>query len=215
MKDVAKKSRVMTEKGFVFKCGTKAANSAAAFISAHREFLMSGTLKNVSEPILSKMDAGDILPKLALEELRKAVFSHMLAQQAAEIKNSIGKTREYTSTKKHTATIYDKNNNVLTFIDSKGQTQDLTKSFNLPQEAERWVDLRLVEQSAGAFAVIKHSNTNQETVVNRESSYMSRGALSRVFKPQKVALHKNTSKRSASLRSHMQVKQDYASFSRG
>ena len=215
MKEGQKKTRVMTEKGFVFKCGTKAAHSASAFISTHREFLMSASLKNVSEPILSKMDAGDIMPELALEQLRQAVFNHMLAEQAHQIESNFGKTREYTTSKKHTATLYDKDNNILTFIDSKGQTQDLVKSFNLPQEAERWVDLRLVEQAAGAYAVIKHSNTNQETVVRRESSYMNRGALSRVFKPQKVALHKNTSKRSASLRSHMQVKQDYANFSRG
>ncbi len=211
----SKKERKMTEKGFVFKCGTKAANSAAAFIAAHRDFLLTGTLKSVTEPILNKMDEGNILPTPALEELKNAVFTHMIIREGEAIENSIGKTREYSSNKNHIATIYDKDNNVLTFVNSKGETKDLVKSFNLPQEAERWADLRLVEQAAGSYAIVIHSNTNQQSVISRETSYMQQGSLSRIFKQKKTALHKIISKGSGSLKPKMKCKHDHASFSRG
>lgn len=189
--------RKMTLKGFIKKAS--AAKSAIGFISQYREYMLTGELAPLTEPILVKLDNHELLPTPALKDITDVVFAHMLAQESLKAQESLEKVSSPRSPKAVTATLLSPKGNEL---DSKG--------FDLSQEAERWLDRRLVESAPGCSGKILHSKVKELTVeVSRED------AFSRVYKERKMASHKKTGVSMSKLGFGVKVKNDRFHFSHG
>src|SRR5271166_4917515 len=137
--------RQMTPKGFLAKLSTKAANSAAGFILAHRQWLTTGELASVTSPILAKLDTKELLPTPALKELGQAVMNHIIVQDQRRAEASMEGAQQSGTTKPWVATIYDSKGLICTKLNSDGEEEELVKGFDHPQEADRWVDRRLYD----------------------------------------------------------------------
>lgn len=149
-------ARKMTAKGFYKKLNSKAAASALGFIAAHREYLMSGELSELTKPILDKIDAGELYPTPAILELKQVVACHILNMEKAKADKAIERASRNSgrSSKAFEAVILDSVGRIV--LDDDGK--DLRKTFDKPQEAERWVDRRLFEHPNTIGEVIHHGS---------------------------------------------------------
>jgi hypothetical protein len=152
----AKKPRAMTVKGFLSKASKQGVGSAAGFIKQHREWLTTGSLAAATLPILTKLDACEIYPTPALEMLSTVVLGHHYAAVQAEHEEAQVQAEEAPrgSSKKWVATIYNAAGQVQTRINPKGEEEDLTKGFDLEQDANRWVDRRLFDGCPDWFGTV-------------------------------------------------------------
>lgn len=183
--------RVMTPKGFLHKTTTKAAGSALAFLASYREYLLTSEVSVVTSPIIARLDAGEILPTPALEEVKAAVFTHMLASDALKAEAAIEKQQQPKKTKPHVAMIYDETGVIATRLNEEGEVEELIKAFDMPQDAMRWIDRRLVEAAPRSYATLDHTKTvgagsaMQETITRNESfERIYKVARGPVMKPQ-------------------------------
>lgn len=168
-------ARNMTPKGFLHKTTTKAASSALAFLAQYRDYLLTGEVAIATSPIIARMDAGEIMPTPALEEVKAAVFAHMLAADTLKAEASIEKEQAPRKTKPHVGTIYEETGAIATRMTEDGP-EDLIKSFDLPQDCLRWIDRRLVEAAPRSYATMDHVKTAQQETISRDESH------ERVFK---------------------------------
>jgi len=137
------KIRQMTPKGFLFKSNS-AKVSPAAFIAAHREWLLTGKLAEVTSPILAKLDAKELYPTMALSQVKEAVLAHHLTSEIEIAEAAMNAPpKESAVQKNYLATVFDSEGNIAFGMNSKGEEVSLQKEFALPQEASRWVDRRL------------------------------------------------------------------------
>lgn len=143
----------MNHKQFLVKSGS-AKVSAMAFIQSAREFLCTGELSQLTQPILSKVDSREVMPTPALDELRQIVYNHMLLQ--AQVK--VNSPKQVQATKNYLASVYD----------SEGELLE-SKYFDSSVSAESWIDNQIVE-SVDDYGVITCSHTNIEIKVNRLDS---------------------------------------------
>lgn len=208
--------RSMSAKGFLHKCKSKAANAAAGFLAAHREWLTTGELSSVTSPILAKFDSGELLPTPSLDAIKQAVFGHMLASDAAKAERQIEEGQNPTSNKNFICTILNEKEEVQTrFNEAKGEDEDLIKGFETPQEAERWADRRLFEGGSDWFAQVEstkiHLTSGQPFTfyVEREESF------ARILKKPKPAVSKTRGVSTSKLGFGVKVSNDRSSFSRG
>lgn len=201
--------RKMTPKGFLHKTTTKAANSAAAFLATYRDWLETGELAKLTSPILVKLDQGTLLPTPALNEVKAAVLAHIFESDKQKVEASIEAALEPKKTKPWIVEILNAEGVLQTRIDSQGEEEELTKSFDLAQEADRWADRRLFEGASDWYAKVSHVSIPVVTYIQRSDS------IARILKqPKGPAIHQKavTTK---TLGFGVRAKQDRASFSRG
>lgn len=199
--------RNMTPKGFLHKTTTKAANSAAAFLAQYREYLTTGELASVTSPILRKLDDKELLPTPALKMVAVAVMGHIIATDKAKAEEAIERATAPAATKTWVAVIKDSGGNVCTKLNSDGEEEDLLKSFEHPQEADRWVDRRLFDGASDWYGEVEGLGTL--VTVSRAD------AIARILKqPKGPAIHQRGTS-TKTLGFGVKAKQDRASFSRG
>lgn len=202
-----KKERKMTAKGFLHKASTKAANAAAGFIAQHRAFLETGELAEFTSPILNKLDQKEILPTPALDAIKAVVLGHMLAMQVKQAEETIAKGEATGTSKPWTATIYNAKGEVCTRINEKGKEEDLSKTFDLSSDADRWVDRRLFDGASDWFGVIQGHGV--------ESTIIREDAIARILKQKKGPATRKVGSTSSSLGFKAKAVQDRCYFSRG
>lgn len=201
--------RKMSPKGFLSKTKTKAANSATAFLATYREYLTTSEVAIVTSPIIAKVDAGELLPTPALEEIKNAVFQHMLVLDSQKHEAAIAKQQEPKKTKPHVATIYLETGVIATRINAEGEEEELIAAFDMPQAAMRWIDRRLVEAAPRSYATLDHTKTVQSETINRDE------AFERVFKVGKGPVIKPQSKSTPRLSFGVKAHPSRATFSHG
>lgn len=203
-----KKTRQMTARGFLAKTNTKAANSAAAFLQAHRDYLTTGELASATSPILAKLDAKELLPTPALHEIAQAVLNHIVESDRQKLEANIEKASSPSGANKPwLAQIIDAHGNICTRLNAQGVEEDLIKGFDHASDADRWVDRRLYEGASDWHGEVDGLGTH---------TYTSRlDAMSRMDKkPKGPAIHQR-GKSTKTLGFGVRAKQDRASFSRG
>lgn len=194
----------MTHKGFLAKTKTKAANSALAFLSAHSEFLLTGALAPLTRPILIKVDAKELLPTEGLKQIKDVVFSHMMALDMAKAQESLTRSEDLKITKPYKVTLFSAVDGSVIQEDKK----DLIKGFDMAQDAERWADLRLVENPNSRAEIAWHGNTTL-TLVTRDE------AFARVYPKSKGGATKRTGVNMSKLGFGVKASQTRSHFSRG
>lgn len=166
-----KKTRVLTPKSFLVKTTQKAAASAAGFLQAHRDFLLTGELASVASPIIARLDARELLPTPALGEIQRAVLSHIVACDQAKLEEKmVQPSAGGGSQKPWLATIRDEKGNICTRINSKGEEVDLVQAFDTAAPADRWCDRRLVEGASDWYALVEHTLSPVVTRIDRNEA---------------------------------------------
>lgn len=217
IKQENKKPRVMSIKGFLHKSTTKAANSASGFISQYREFLTTGSLAEVTTPILVKLDAGELMPTPALQEIRNVALQHMLqldVQKAVAEITSTEEIKEPGTSKNYLAHIYDANGNTCVRVNAKGEEEYLIKGFDDGERAKEWVDRRLFEGASDWYGEFTHQKItlkgNPWTVRIERSD-----AIARILKAKKKPVIRQPKTTTSKLSFGVKAVQSRASFSRG
>lgn len=212
-----KKERVMSPKGFLHKTTTKAAASASAFLAQYRDWLSTGEVAIVTAPILAKLDSKELLPTPALSEIINAVYTHMVVSEIRKGEEAMARREAgpQSKPKNWIVTVYDSRGNIATRINAKGENEELTKSFDLGQEADRWADRRLVEGEPDCIAVVQHA-----TILNRHGEPLSqtilRGdAMARAFAASKGPVMRKTGGTTSSLSFRPKAHNDVSKFSHG
>lgn len=211
-----KKTREMSDKMFLHKATTKAANSALAFLNAHRDFLLTGSLRQVTEPILSKMDSGDEMPTPTKDAIVNAVYQHMIGNMIDSGTKKIEKesSGEHTTTKNYMATVLNSKGEVCKALNRAGELVDLVKGFDDGERAKGWLDRRLFDGELDWYGQIVHQSITikgepmQELVLRPDS-------IARILKKKKQPTMHERGKSTPSLGFGVKAKQDRASFSRG
>lgn len=166
-------TRKMTPKTFLKKLNSKAAASAIGFLAAHREYLTSGELADTLRPIVEKVDQGQLMPTPALSEIRQAVMDHILAAELAKAEKAIARANKPggtgSATKPFQAVILNSAGIVQTYVNNQGEEKEYRQNFRLPQEAERWVDRRLVDGAPNWHGEVLHHGSPWDTI-EREAS---------------------------------------------
>ena len=202
-------SRAVSCKSFLSKSNTKAANSSAAFIQAYREFLETGELAVVTSPILARLDAKDILPTPALEEIRQVIFQHLILSDIRKATKSLEKTHSRSTTKPYQATVYNALGEIQVKANSEGEEKEMIANFEHPQEAVRYSDNRLVNDcSPDCFGVVIHSSLPYSETVLRIDSFR------RLMPKNKSPFMKVTSP-AGGMKSLMRVRESRTTVSRG
>lgn len=209
----------MTPKMFLFKAGTKAANSATAFLQQYRSFLETGELCEVTSPILRMLDDNDILPTPALELIREAVTVHHIRTEAAKAERRLMETLDNEgqgkAVKNWIAIVYNQKGEVQTRVNANGKEEELDKSFELASDADRWADRRLFEGASDWYAVISHSRMMRADGDPISNVIMRQDAIARILKIKKGPMSKKTGTRDGKLSFGVKAHQDHAHFSRG
>ena len=198
----------MTPKMFLHRSTSKAAYSAAGFIAQYREYLSTGELAERTNPIIEKLDAGELLPTPALHEIRNAVMLHLLEASNKKVEQVVQPKIEIKNSG-WLVTVYNKNGTVAIRIKDNGEEETLIKSFDMNHQAERWCDRRLFDCEPDSYAEVINSEMNISFKIERGD------AIARILKkktgPSVVVKGINTK----TLGWQAKAKQDRASFSRG
>lgn len=184
--------RNMTERGFLAK-SSKIKVSAEAFISAHREYLQTGTLAALTTPILINLDKGSILPTPALNQIRQAVVEHMIAVQITKSEAKILKASTPKVSKPFTASILNAKGEIVTYIDSQG-TKDMIAHFESDIKAQDWCDRRLFDGAPDWYGKINDNRSQYQRTIDRN------GSVSRTLRSKRGPTMKTSGSKSAPLR---------------
>ena len=196
------KTNKMTNKMFLHRSNSKI--SAEAFLQQHREFLLSGELGLFTSPILSKLEEKELMPTPALEEVRKVVLAHHLAEETRKAEASMTRAQEIKAPKNYQGEIRSKDGLLL-----------LEKGFETPQDCERWLDRNLVDGEPECFGICTASHVLDKEGAPLSVIIMRGDSIARVFRKGKSPVMKAQSKSAGKLSWGAKVKQSHASFSRG
>jgi hypothetical protein len=210
----SKKPRAMSPKGFLHKCTTRAANSAIAFLSAHRAWLETGELSHKTSPILAKLDSRELLPTPALREIQYAVMSHIIESDRQKLEDKIQAQADggtHTSTRKPwMAQILNAAGVIQTRVKDNGDVVDLAKGFDLASQADRWVDRNLFIGAPDWYGVVEH------TVIPGVGQRVERSdAIARILKQPKGPTVHVKGRSTKTLGFGVKVKESRTTFSGG
>ena len=201
--------KTLSPKGFLTKTGQKAVSSAEGFIEAYREFLMQSEVAYLTAPIVELIDQGSLMPTSALQEIKKAVLAHVMQIDFLKAEKRLEKEQSAKSekaTKKFSARIIDGCGETC-FEIKDGEREELFKYFDLPQQAERWLDLRLADGAPDWTGII-YQGEEAYDLINRVR------AMGRVFAKSKPAVVRTT-KSTGKLSFGVKAVQSHCYFSRG
>ena len=196
----------MSLNGFIKKANNiKASIGAIGFLAKHREWLLNDSGCLEAAELIKKIDNNELMPTLAIEEIKKAVFDHLMIKEQERGLKALenNRVRSVSNTAGFKAKILNEAEEIQ--LDNEGD--GLEKVFKLPQEAERWCDRRLVEY-VGCFGVIEHRGECWD-IVTRED------AFARVFAKKGSPVCKVGSKSTGRLSFGVHAKQDRCVFSKG
>ena len=185
----------------------------AAFLQAHRDFLTTGELTNLTTPIYAKIDSGETLPNLGLEEIQKVIVSFIIAKNLDEAEKKLQKQNQ---SKAYIATIYNEKGEIAEIITERGQIKDLILGFEDSLKASHWVDRRLFIDGGpnlrGEISCDKLRNEDGSPYlikISREE------ALARILRNGKAAASKRVGIKNAPLSNKMRARNDHFNFSHG
>ena len=194
--------RKMTHKMFLHRSNGRV--SADAFLAQHKEFLLTGELALFCQPILLRLEEKEILPSPALEEVRKVVLAHHLAEEAAKAEAAMNRSQEPKTPKNYQGEIRTAEGALV-----------LEKGFDTPQDCERWLDRKLVDGEPNCYGIATATHLHNQAGEPLSTIIMRGDAIARTLRSKKGAVMKAHSKSAGRLSFGVKVKQSHASFSRG
>jgi len=209
----AKKSRNMTERGFLHKASGKV--SADAFLATHKAWLETGELAEFTAPILRAVDEKELMPTPALHAITQVVFDYMMEKENTKAENALLNPKASAKPKPWIATIYNAKGEIQSRTKEDGTEEDLQKGFDTTSLADGWTDRRLFDGSSDWYGVVSHT-----TIINRHgdplsTTIMRDDSIARILKQPKSAVCKVQSKTTSKLGFGVKAGNDRAVFSKG
>lgn len=166
---------MMTAKGFLTKANGKV--SALAFLQEHRAWLLTGTRKLLTEPILIQLDRGELFPTPALNEIKVAVMNHMIATDILAGQSKMSEASEPDTVKACVVTICIGDNPVM--VTTKVKTKEGEKEVSKPMsmgfdsyyKAEEWACRRLQEGGPGWIAKMQDNVLGKSKELTRDQAF--------------------------------------------
>lgn len=167
---------VMTAKGFLTKANGKV--SAAAFLQEHRSWLMTGTRRLLTEPILVRLDNRELFPTPALQEIKVAVMNHMIATDILAGQSKMSEASQPDTVKACVATIYAGANPVM--VTTKVKTKEgeeklvskpMSMGFDSYYKAEEWASRRLYDGGPDWVAKLQDNILGKVKELNRDQAF--------------------------------------------
>lgn len=199
--------RKMGLRGLMHKATTS--KSAIGFFAQYREYMVSGELAPILSPIISKVDAGELLPTPGMKEVANAVMTHILASATAKVEAAADSNVRTGTSKPWIATVYLPDGSIASRINPKGEEEDLIKAFDKNADSYRWADRRLTEACDGAYCEIDHPASGGIEVIHRVD------ALARFYRTKKGPTCQVRGRSTPVLKFQGKAKQTRVSFSRG
>lgn len=222
---MANKEKKMTPKWFLHKASTKTANSAQAFIAAHRAFLETGDLAEVTSPILRLMDDKQVMPTPALQLITQAVLSHMLKVEVDKADRQIrdqmraeetGESKGFGTRKDWYACIKDAQGNIVETTNTVGEVVELEQGFDLASQAERWVDRRLFDGAPDWYGEVAHTTmTSAKDGLPLTLRVERSDAIARILKKPKGPTIHRRAQSTAKLSFGVKIRESRSTFSHG
>ena len=225
-----KSPKILTATSWIKKANSSKL-SASVFIAAHRNWLETGQYAEIASPILRMHDTekADLLSNKLdteapackyLELIKDAIFTHWHQSEikAAENKMAVKDNSPSVSSnsKNWTAIVYNSKGDIQTRTTDSGEVQDMVKSFQMVNDADRWCDLRLViDCTSDCYAVISHNHMMRADGDPISTVVMRQDALARIFKAKKRPFFVKTGVRDNSLSFSPKVGQTRMHFSHG
>jgi len=196
------------------------AKSAIGFLAAHRDYLATGELADITSPILAKVDAKSTMPTPALQEIQAVVWAHCMAVDMAKAEASIlrgatskGSTKEPLPFE---AKIVDSEGNIQFRTTESGEEKELLQTFNMPQDAERWVHRQLFNGAPGWIGKITWAHCPEKLADFKVRTIARETAIEVTLrKGPSPVMHVTKVGGSGGLGFGVKVKQTVAKFSRG
>ena len=204
--------RKMTPNGFVSKLTS--AKSALGFLAAHREYMTTGEIAPIVSPILAKVDSGALMPTPALQEIKDAVWASIQAAAVAKAEGSLIKSESEGGIEKpYLASIRDELGRLQYRTKDDGEEVPLEKGFDMPQDADRWIDRMLVASSPDCHGERFWANApgeDQRLVMTHRDD-----AMYRTYRPGRSADCKGGAKSAGKLSWGVKCEQTRSYFSKG
>lgn len=200
-------------KDFIRLANGKALASPLAFLDAHQEFLNEQGLKTLTDPIIAQLQDRKLVPGMALKAVRDVVFAHMLDESLKESKAKMERAnapREARTTKPFTAVLLTDEGKIALRKTEEGDTVAVISSFETEDEARRWCDRRLANDSGPNWtATVTDNRTQRVVVVDRDA------AFGRAFAKRLGGASALKVKGVGDTKWRMRVRNDVAKFSHG
>jgi hypothetical protein len=163
--------------------------SAIKFFQEQRQYLLGGEMSAILSPIVRRVDAGDVMPTPALQEVAQHIAEYLLYTNLADAETKRQHSEDRATPKNWTVKILDAEGNLGFREIPKGDIEFLTASFETAQEADTWANNKLSSLgSIGWSANISHLHSKAQTSIQRDE------ALSAVNKRKVGAATKKTKK---------------------
>lgn len=162
-------TKPMTPQMFLQKAmQKKALASVQGFLDAHKDWLVTGQLSNVTSPIIRQYVQKEIEPASAFKSIVKVVSENMLVENVIK-ESSVSGSYVVTCYKKIVnEETKQESEVVLTRINKLGDEVEISQGFEQPQRADNWAITRLVEDCPPeAYAKIVSSVSNKEWILTR------------------------------------------------
>jgi len=194
------------------------AKSAIGFLAAHRDYLATGELADITSPILAKVEDKAIMPTPALQEIQAVVWAHCMAADMAKAEASILKSNTSKGSTKELlpfeARIVDPAGNVQFRTTESGDEVELIQTFNMPQDAERWVHRQLFNGAPNWTGEVTWAHCPEKLVDFKVRKIARETAIEVTLrKGPGPVMHKTAA--SGGLTSKIKVKPTVTKFSRG
>lgn len=228
MTEETKKSRGMSVNGFLAK-SVKPNLSASGFLSAHRDYMLTGELAPILAPIVAKIDEAkeialsvksdtEAVARAGVGIISRAVMDHIVKSDIAKhearlsrpAKVAVIKVAKERTPKNWIATVFDSKDVVQTRINDDGEEEELIKGFDMSGDADKWLDRRLALDGASDwYGVIEHTHSSVRVNVLRQDS------IHRIFRSKKGPASHQKGTSTKSLGFGVKCGNDVAKFSRG
>lgn len=200
---------------------TPALNEIRSIVAAHEAELIAevnnkkvGKQKEKEEKEKAKVALKEATAafKAVLPEATSALTVVEVSEGATEIVvNDIdsGENQSYI------ATIFDDSGNIVVRVKDDGKEEILQKKFKLYQEAERWVDRRLIENGSECHGEVSHTSMCDKNGLPLTTSIDRVSSMGRLFRAKRSPMMKAHQKPSGKLSFGVKVREDHFHFSHG
>jgi hypothetical protein len=146
-----------------------------------------------------------------MDQLGNITMTHIMAKDILRAEKSLVSQMGAGKSDHWIATVFNSDDEVQTYINRKGEEEDLIRYASKSGDLDHWADRKLTMDSSESdwYAEIKHLHSDVRVIVLRAD------AIQRIFRNKKSAITTQPRHSTKSLSWQMKIKESKSSFSKG